>query len=202
MSSSILDNGEHAGRTYAGPAINRKWAEGELEAFLEIISAHNLQASLLRKRNGKAFYLLSREMAKRDFSQLPDQLRLKYHQLRRQYAKARKSGESLAHLDELQTLFDDNNRGGGQEVDSAHSLDSGEEEFDAPMSSESESESMHQSLAWQRFPFNSFPLLFHSRRFGCFNALQCALQVGRGWGGCVSWANHQHGIAIGAAAQA
>lgn len=147
MSSSTLDNGDHSGRTCSGQAINRKWAEGELEAFLEIINAHNLQSSLLRKRNGKAFYLLSREMAKRNFSQLPDQLRLKYHQLRRQYAKARKSGESLAHLDELQALFDDTKRGGGQEVDSANSLDSGEEEFDAHMSSESESESRYRVLA-------------------------------------------------------
>lgn len=150
--SYLLDNGDHARRSLSSSedivSSSCKWAEGELEAFLDIISTHKLQKPLMRKRNGKIFYLISQKMAKRNFSQLPDRLRLKFHDLKRQYAKARKTGESVEHFDELHALFQnsypsaDNSR--AAELDTADSIDSDEDEMEPPMTTETDTEGRSQ----------------------------------------------------------
>lgn len=148
MLISYLDDGDQARRSLSSSEDivpnSCKWADGELEAFLDIINTDKLQEQLMHKQNGKIFYLISRKMAKRNFSQLPDRLRLKFHQLKREYIKARKTGESLEHFNELHALFGnsyqnrDSSRGG--ELDTADSIDSDEEEMEPPMTSETDSE--------------------------------------------------------------
>ncbi|XP_034479190.1 uncharacterized protein LOC117785341 [Drosophila innubila] len=121
-----------------------KWAEGELDAFLNIITTHKLQTPLLRKRNAKVFKLISREMAKRQFVKRPDQLRIKYHQLRRQYAKAKNGGETFEHFEDMHALLNDSIRHG--ESSDSDSIDSGEEDGDARIASGSDSEGALVSL--------------------------------------------------------
>ncbi|KAH8416197.1 hypothetical protein KR222_010517, partial [Zaprionus bogoriensis] len=122
-----------------------KWAECELQAFLDIIGELKLQAQLLRKRNAKVYKLIAGEMAKRSYVKSPEQLRLKYQQLRRQYAQAQAAGDggsaSLPHYAQLQALLECDSSGG--ELYSGESHDSAEEpeeELDAAMGTESESE--------------------------------------------------------------
>ncbi|KAH8403861.1 hypothetical protein KR215_004344 [Drosophila sulfurigaster] len=108
-----------------------KWAEGELEAFLHIITKLKLQTPLLRKRNAKVFKLIAREMAKRNFLKRPEQLRIKYHQLRRQYAKAKNGGEVFEHFAEMEALLNDSLQQPQQEESDemdSDTVDSGEEE--------------------------------------------------------------------------
>lgn len=140
-----------------------KWAEGEVEAFLNIIIKHKLQAPLLRKRNAKVFKLLAREMAKRGFAKRPDQLRVKYHQLRRQYAKAKNGGETFEHFEDMHALLNGSVQHGESSAGEreSDSNDSGEEDVDAAIGSESESEG---SLIRQSISLPSFYL--------CFNPLQ------------------------------
>ncbi|KAL7736942.1 hypothetical protein ACLKA6_008807 [Drosophila palustris] len=124
-----------------------KWVDGELEAFLNIINTHKLQSSLLRKRNAKVFKLISREMGKRNFVKSPEQLRIKYHQLRRQYAKAKNGGETFEHFEEMHALLNESMQRGGSDSDSDNSIDSGDEEDgDAPIASGSDSEGALVSL--------------------------------------------------------
>ncbi|EDW02154.1 uncharacterized protein LOC6560566 [Drosophila grimshawi] len=147
-------NGEPTNRCLdsAGKAQLRcKWAEGEVEAFLGMITTLKLQTPLLRKRNAKVFKLLSREMAKRHFAKRPDQLRVKYHQLRRQYAKARNGGDSFEHFEEMHALLNgtlQQAESSGAELES-DSNESGEEEGDAAAAGglDSESESALISAA-------------------------------------------------------
>ncbi|XP_030558076.1 uncharacterized protein LOC115760739 [Drosophila novamexicana] len=126
-----------------------KWAEGEVEAFLNIIIKHKLQAPLLRKRNAKVFKLLAREMAKRGFAKRPDQLRVKYHQLRRQYAKAKNGGETFEHFEDMHALLNGSVQHGESSAGEreSDSNDSGEEDVDAAIGSESESEGALVSAA-------------------------------------------------------
>ncbi|KAH8370677.1 hypothetical protein KR093_004682, partial [Drosophila rubida] len=118
-----------------------RWAEGELEAFLNIITKHKLQSPLLRKRNAKVFKLIAREMAKLNFHKRPEQLRIKYHQLRRQHAKAKNSGEHFEQFADMHTLLNESlQQEESDELDS-DSVDSGEEdEGDAPQVTGSDSE--------------------------------------------------------------
>ncbi|XP_062136592.1 uncharacterized protein LOC133845943 [Drosophila sulfurigaster albostrigata] len=111
--------------------LRYKWAEGELEAFLHIITKLKLQTPLLRKRNAKVFKLIAREMAKRSFLKRPEQLRIKYHQLRRQYAKAKNGGEVFEHFAEMEALLNDSLQQPQQEESDemdSDTVDSGEEE--------------------------------------------------------------------------
>ncbi|KAH8299293.1 hypothetical protein KR044_000143, partial [Drosophila immigrans] len=120
-----------------------KWAAGELEAFLSIVNKLKLQSPLLRKRNAKVFKLLAREMAKLNFHKRPEQLRIKYHQLRRQYAKAKNGGEHFEHFADMQALLSDVVQPEESEDLDSDSVDSGEEdadEGDAPLATPSDSE--------------------------------------------------------------
>lgn len=139
--ANVLANDENTNRssTSTGKLQQRcKWAEGELEAFLNIISTHKLMTPLLRKRNANVFKLISKEMAKRNFVKRPDQLRIKYHQLRRQYAKAKNGGETFEYFENMHALLNDSIQHG--ESSDSDSIDSGEEDGDVPIASGSDSE--------------------------------------------------------------
>lgn len=82
-----------------------KWAEGEVDIFLDIISSMGLQSALLRKRNAKIFKLLSKEMAKRSFEKAPEKLRIKFQHLRRQYNKAKNGGDTFEHYEAMHQLL-------------------------------------------------------------------------------------------------
>lgn len=138
-------NGDNTNRSTGSTSkmpLRCKWAEGEVEALLNIIITHKLQAPLLRKRNAKVFKLLAREMARRNFIKRPDQLRVKYHQLRRQYAKAKNGGESFEHFEDMHALLNGSLQHGESSAGEgdSDSNDSGEEDGDVALGSDSESE--------------------------------------------------------------
>lgn len=81
-----------------------------MDVFLEIITSMGLQSALLRKRNAKIFKLLSKEMAKRFFDKPAEKLRIKFQQLRRQYNKARRDGESFEHYEVMHRLLNPINK--------------------------------------------------------------------------------------------
>ncbi|XP_023160528.2 uncharacterized protein LOC111592515 isoform X2 [Drosophila hydei] len=140
-----LVNGDNTNRSTGSTSkmpLRCKWAEGEVEALLNIIITHKLQAPLLRKRNAKVFKLLAREMARRNFIKRPDQLRVKYHQLRRQYAKAKNGGESFEHFEDMHALLNGSLQHGESSAGEgdSDSNDSGEEDGDVALGSDSESE--------------------------------------------------------------
>ncbi|EDW09358.1 uncharacterized protein Dmoj_GI20463 [Drosophila mojavensis] len=136
------DNTNRSNGSASKMPLRCKWADGEVETLLNIIITHKLQTPLLRKRNAKVFKLLAREMAKRNFIKRPDQLRVKYHQLRRQYAKAKDGGESFEHYEEMHALLNGSLQHGESSAGEGEtdSNDSGEEEADVALGSDSESE--------------------------------------------------------------
>lgn len=134
---------------FAGKLQSRcKWSDGELKAFCDIVTTLKLQAPLMRKRNEKVFKVISREMAKRNFVKRPDELRDKYDQLKRQYAEAKKGGESIDQFEDMHALLNgsiQNGESSGGELES-DTIDSGEDDNNAHMESGSESEGAVASL--------------------------------------------------------
>ncbi|BFG03720.1 uncharacterized protein DMAD_02909 [Drosophila madeirensis] len=86
--------------------VRCKWAEGEVDVFLDLITSMGLQAALLRKRNAKVFKLLSKEMAKRQYIKGPDKLRIKFQLLRRLYNKAKNGGDTFEYYEAMRKLLD------------------------------------------------------------------------------------------------
>ncbi|XP_017061215.1 zinc finger and SCAN domain-containing protein 29 [Drosophila ficusphila] len=98
---SVLENN-------SGKASRCKWTDEEVESFLGIIQQMKLQSPLQRSRNAKVFKVISREMARKNCSKSPKQLKMKYHQMRRQYVRARNSGESFDHFEAIHELMQGN----------------------------------------------------------------------------------------------
>ncbi|XP_002138828.2 uncharacterized protein [Drosophila pseudoobscura] len=85
---------------------NGKWSLGEVEHFLSIINQLKLQKPLGRKRNAEVFILISKELEKQlGSAKTPDQLRIKYMALRRQYFQAMLSGKQCQHFEALHELL-------------------------------------------------------------------------------------------------
>lgn len=76
-----------------------------MELFLGSIYQLKLQAQVHGKRNAKVFKVIAKEMAKKGYSKSAQQLQTKYHQLRRQYVRARNGGEPFDHFEALHELF-------------------------------------------------------------------------------------------------
>ncbi|XP_017836257.1 uncharacterized protein LOC108595514 isoform X2 [Drosophila busckii] len=134
------------------PKIARcKWAEGEVDVFLNIIISMGLQSALLRKRNAKIFKLLSKEMAKRDYNKAPEKLRIKYQMLRRQYNKAKNGGESFEHFDIMDQLL---NQPGAAELEAESS--SSESDCSESGSSEADATKSHADYYWTDPEVDSF----------------------------------------------
>lgn len=90
----------------SGKASRCKWTSAEVETFLEIIHQLKLQAALRRARsNAKVFRMVSREMSRRNCPKSPKHLRVKFHQMRRQYARARNGGEPFEHFEAVHELM-------------------------------------------------------------------------------------------------
>ncbi|XP_068146006.1 uncharacterized protein [Drosophila tropicalis] len=112
-----------------------KWAEGEVETFFDIIRTLKLQSHLKTKRNDKVFKLIVREMNKRGYQKKPDELKIKYHQLRRQFARAKEGPGLFEDFEALHGLVEENCSEQEMESDSsAGEIDEVEE--DANMDSE------------------------------------------------------------------
>lgn len=104
-----LGNAHHTEvQNSAGKATRCRWTDVEVESFFGIINQLKLQPPLRKTRNAKVFKVISREMAKRNCPKSPKQLRIKYHQLRRQYARARNGGESFEHFAAVHELLQGN----------------------------------------------------------------------------------------------
>ncbi|KAH8285571.1 hypothetical protein KR054_011077, partial [Drosophila jambulina] len=104
-----LGNSNHTGVDNSpGKASRCRWTDEEVDSFFGIISQLKLQTPLRKTRNAKVFKVISREMAKRNCPKSAKQLRIKYHQLRRQYARARNGGESFEHFAEVHELVQGN----------------------------------------------------------------------------------------------
>ncbi|KAH8320527.1 hypothetical protein KR067_004790 [Drosophila pandora] len=82
-----------------------QWTNEEVELFLGSIYQLKLQAQVHGKRNAKVFKVIAKEMAKKGYSKSAQQLQTKYHQLRRQYVRARNGGEPFEHFEALHELF-------------------------------------------------------------------------------------------------
>ncbi|XP_041447716.1 uncharacterized protein LOC111076807 [Drosophila obscura] len=108
LSSYADDDGDDAMDTASSMPSNVrcKWAEGEVDVFLDLISSMGLQAALLRKRNAKVFKIISKEMAKRQYTKGPDKLRIKFQLLRRLYNKAKNGGDTFEHYEAMRKLLD------------------------------------------------------------------------------------------------
>ncbi|XP_033156401.1 uncharacterized protein LOC117138415 [Drosophila mauritiana] len=102
-----LGNANHSvSENSSGKASRCKWTSAEVETFLGIIHQLKLQAALRRAQsNAKVFRMVSREMARRNCPKSPKHLRVKFHQMRRQYAKARNGGEPFEHFEAVDELM-------------------------------------------------------------------------------------------------
>ncbi|XP_017087128.2 uncharacterized protein [Drosophila bipectinata] len=83
----------------------RQWKNEELELFLGVIYELKLQSQLHGKRNSKVFKVIAKEMGKKGCSKSAQQLQTKYHQLRKQFVRARNGGEPFEHFEALHELF-------------------------------------------------------------------------------------------------
>ncbi|XP_016953258.1 uncharacterized protein LOC108026682 isoform X1 [Drosophila biarmipes] len=137
------ENANHSGaENNSGKASRCNWTEDEVEVFLGIIHQLKLQSPLRRHRNEKVFKVISREMAKRSCPKSPKELRMKYHQMRRQYQRARNGGEPYEHFQAVHELMQGN--GGSdleeQELESDSDGDAEADEDHSGMISESEAD--------------------------------------------------------------
>ncbi|EDW72395.2 uncharacterized protein Dwil_GK20739, isoform A [Drosophila willistoni] len=139
LSTEYLEDMPEEHQGMSGNLTGRcKWADGEVETFFDIIRTLKLQSHLKTKRNDKVFKLIVREMNKRGYQKKPDQLKIKYHQLRRQYARAKSVDEGsglFEHFEALHELVDENRSEQEMENDSS-AAEIDEVEEDANMDSE------------------------------------------------------------------
>uniref|UniRef100_A0A6P4FSP5 Uncharacterized protein LOC108050790 isoform X1 n=1 Tax=Drosophila rhopaloa TaxID=1041015 RepID=A0A6P4FSP5_DRORH len=109
----ILDLGNHSNPPVldnsSGKASRCKWTDEEVELFLGIIQQLKLQSPLRRARNEKVFKVISKEMGRRNCPKTPKQLRIKYHQMRRQYVRTRRNGsEPMEYFEAFHELMQGN----------------------------------------------------------------------------------------------
>ncbi|KAH8253913.1 hypothetical protein KR032_007559, partial [Drosophila birchii] len=132
-----LGNSNHMGvENSPGKATRCRWTDEEMESFFGIINQLKLQTPLRKTRNAKVFKVIAREMAKRNCPKSPKQLRIKYHQLRRQYVRSKNGGESFEHFAEVHDLLQ-GNEGSDFEAEMESESDAEAEE---DLASESEEE--------------------------------------------------------------
>ncbi|KAH8402380.1 hypothetical protein KR009_011778, partial [Drosophila setifemur] len=116
----------------SGKSTSCKWTDGEVQFFLGFINKLKLQSPLRIKRNAKVFKAISKAMSRRYCPKTPEQLRIKYHQLRKQYVRALNGAEPFEHFDAIHELVQGS--GGASDLEAEIESDSeGEVEADDDM---------------------------------------------------------------------